>query len=110
MLNDLAYAIKVVSLNRTVSTEYVSPFIDPLFHHFSYLVYNTQRPLTCWLANASLFAHTFWMQKKTQISRSTLKKATFHLINHSDFERVPTGGRVLDFIAFMPWALQKFTH
>ena len=47
---------------------------------------------------------------KAQISRSTLKKATYHLLNHSGFERVPTGGRVLDFIAFMPWALQKFTH
>ena len=57
---------------------------------------------------------------ETQISRSTLKKATNHLINHSGYavtyirslgyERVPTGGRALDFIAFMPWALQKFTH
>ena len=54
--------------------------------------------------------HTFWMQVQTQISRPTLKKATYHLINHSGFERVPTSGRVLDFIAFMPWALLKFTH
>ena len=57
------------------------------------LWYNTQRP-----------------QMKTQILRPTLKKATYHLINHPGFERVPTGGRVLYFIAFMPWALLKFTH
>ena len=48
--------------------------------------------------------------QKTRVSRPTLKKATYHLIDHSGFERVPTGGRVLDFIAFMPWALLKFTH
>ena len=47
---------------------------------------------------------------KTQISRPTLMKATYHLINHPGFIRVPTGGCVLDFIAFMPWALLKFTH
>ena len=46
---------------------------------------------------------------KSQISRPTLKKATYHLINHPGFERVPTGRRVLDLIAFMPWALLKFT-
>ena len=49
-------------------------------------------------------------QLKTEISRPTSKKATYHLINHPGFECVPTGGRVLDFIAFMPWALLKFTH
>ena len=47
---------------------------------------------------------------KTQVSRPTLMKATYQLINHPGFERVPTGGRVLDFIAFMPWTLLKFTH
>ena len=28
----------------------------------------------------------------------------------SGFEHVPTVGRVIDFIAFMPWALLKFVH
>ena len=75
--------------------------------------YNTQRPLTRRLARAfAVHTHTykFWMQMKAQISQPTSKKATYHLINHPGFERVPTGGRVLDFIAFKPWALLKFTH
>ena len=73
--------------------------------------YNTQRPLMRRLGRAFVVrTHKFWMQIRNQISRFTLKKVSYGLINHSDFERVPTDRRVLDFIAFMPGALQKFTH
>ena len=40
-----------------------------------------------------------------------LKGATYHVIHHSGFERVPTNGRVLDFIAFKePLGYYKNSH
>ena len=39
------------------------------------------------------------------------KEATYHVINQSGFERVPTNGRVLDFIAFKePLVHYKKSH